>query len=107
MSFDDLDRSATFRTVAATTKPQQRRQQAAASAAAATAAAAAAAAAHRAEPLYATLIGRGSSSRRRRVFGASREELTDAEGKRLISLHVADAKYDSDSDFDYRQRPPR
>ncbi len=73
------------------------------------------------EPLYATLLGRshsgggggrsGSVGRARgSSFGASasREELTDAEGKRLISLQaVADPKYDSDSDFDYRQRPPR
>ena len=55
--------------------------------------------------MYATLLGRGSGSSRRNF--ASREELTDAEGKKLSSLQVADTKYDSDSDFDYRQRPPR
>ena len=55
------------------------------------------------EPLYATLLGR------HRDF-PSREELAGNDGKRLVSLHVADTKYDSDSDFDYRQprrRPPR
>lgn len=52
------------------------------------------------EPLYATLL------RPHRDF-PSREELADANGKKLISLQVADTKYDSDSDFDYRQRPPR
>ena len=62
-----------------------------------------AAAAAAAEPLYATLLGR------HRDF-PSREELAGRDGKRLVSLHVADTKYDSDSDFDYRQprhrRPP-
>jgi len=39
----------------------------------------------------------------------SREELlTDGDGKRLISLKVAAGdKYDSDSDLDLKQRPPR
>ena len=60
------------------------------------------------EPVYATLFGRNSGNNHTgRGFSASREELTDAEGKKLISLHVGDTKYDSDSDFDYRQRPPR
>lgn len=55
---------------------------------------------HPCEPVYATLLHRSRTS-------ASREELTDASGKKLISLNVVDTKYDSDSDFDYRKRPPR
>ena len=64
------------------------------------------------EPLYATLLrttAGGPRGRRNTVAtSASREELTNGDGKKLISLQVApDTKYDSDSDFDYRSRPPR
>ena len=40
------------------------------------------------------------------------QDSTDSDVKKVLALHLQpvaefDAKYDSDSDFDYRQKPPR
>ncbi len=39
------------------------------------------------------------------------QDTTDTDVKKVLALHLQpvefDTKYDSDSDFDYRQKPPR